>query len=81
MKDRQEQRIVRILGLGLDNQDKHVRITRGENFDVYFGSEQTHEHLQETCMKINEKLDRKGKRLEELSRDEFIDLVSDVGGK
>ena len=80
MEDRQRQKIVRILGLGLDNHDRHIRITRGENFDVYFGSEQTHEQLQETCIKINEKLDRRGKKLDELSRDEFIDLVSDVDG-
>ena len=79
MKDNQNEPIVRILGLGLDNEDQHVRITRGQNFDVYFGSESTHDKLQETCIKINEKLDRKGKRLDELSREEFIDLVTESG--
>lgn len=79
MKDQAPQRIVRILGLGLDNEDRHVRITRGKNFDIYFGSETTHEHLQATCIRINEKLDRKGKELGELSRDEFVDLVSEAG--
>jgi hypothetical protein len=73
-----EQRIVRILGLGLDNEDRHVRVTKGKNFEIYFGSESTHEHMQEACIKINEKLDRRGRRLEDLSREEFIDLVSDV---
>ena len=75
---RKPDRIVRILGLGLDNQDGHVRITRGENFDVWMGSEGTHERMQETCIKINEKLGQKGKRLEELSHSEFLDLVSDI---
>lgn len=65
----------RILGLGLDNADGHVRLTHGKNFDIYLGSENTHEQLQETCIKLNEKLDRRGKRLEDLSRDEFVDLV------
>ena len=74
------ERIVRILGLGLDNEDRHVRITRGKNFDIYFGSEPTHEQMQEACIKINEKLDRRGRRLEDLSREEFIDLVSDADG-
>ncbi len=72
------QRIVRILGLGLDNKDRHIRITQGKNFDVLLGSEATHEQLQETCIRINEKLDKKGKRLEELSEKEFIDLVADA---
>ncbi|HBA82626.1 MAG TPA: hypothetical protein DCZ95_00900 [Verrucomicrobia bacterium] len=73
-----KERIVRILGLGLDHDDGHVRITRGDNFEVYLGSESTHERMQEACMKINEKLDQKGKRLEDLSRQEFIDLVSEI---
>jgi len=75
-----EQRIVGILGLGLDNEDRHVRVTKGKNFQIYFGSESTHERMQETCLKINEKLDRRGRCLEDLSREEFMDLVSDVGG-
>ncbi len=75
-KDREH--IIRILGLGLDNKDRHVRITHGPNFDLFLGSENTHEQMQETCIKINEKLVRRGRRLEDLSRDEFIDLVSDV---
>jgi hypothetical protein len=76
--DEKKERIVRILGLGLDNEDGHVRITKGENFEVYMGSEETHERMQETCIKINEKLGSKGKRLEDLSRKEFIDLVSEI---
>lgn len=68
----------RVLGLGLDTRDRHIRITRGKNFAIYFGSETTHEHLQATCIKLNERLDRQGRRLEDLSRAEFVDLVSDV---
>jgi hypothetical protein len=75
MNDKSRVHRARILGLGLDNADGHVRLTRGENFDIYLGSEKTHEQLQETCIKFNEKLDRRGKRLEDLSRDEFVDLI------
>ena len=75
---KKQERIVRILGLGLDNEDGHVRITRGENFEVFMGSEGTHERMQDACIKINEKLDKKGKRLEDLSRKEFLDLVSEI---
>jgi hypothetical protein len=78
MKDESKERIVRIVGLGLDNEDGHVRITQGKNFSVLLGSETTHERMQETCIKINERLDRRGEQLQDLSREEFIDLVSDI---
>jgi hypothetical protein len=78
MNDKSRVQRARILGLGLDNADGHVRITRGENFDIFLGSESTHEQLQDTCIKINEKLSQRGKRLEDLSRDEFVDLIADL---
>lgn len=77
MNDKSRVQHARILGLGLDNADGHVRLTQGKNFDIYLGSESTHEQLQKTCIKFNEKLDRRGKRLEDLSRDEFVDLIVD----
>ena len=80
MNDKSRVQRARILGLGLDDAQGHVRVTRGRNFDIYLGSESTHERLQETCVKLNEKLDQRGKRLEDLSRDEFMDLVAESGG-
>lgn len=64
-----------LLGLGLDNEDGHKRITKGDNFVLMGGSEETHEHMTEKAMKFNERLQRKGKRLEDLERNEFIDLM------
>lgn len=69
-----------MIGLGLDGKDGHVRITQGPNFAVLMGSEETHERLQETCIKVNEKLERKGRKLGDLSGEEFADLVTEVGG-
>lgn len=66
-----------LLGLGLDNEDGHVRLTRGENFHLLGGSEATHESMQEKCIKFNEKLQGRGKTLEELERKEFLDLAAD----
>jgi hypothetical protein len=77
MNDKSRVQRARIIGLGLDNADGHVRVTQGENFDIYLGSESTHEQLQETCIKLNEKLDRRGKRLEDLSRDEFVEIIAE----
>jgi hypothetical protein len=75
MNDPSKVQRVRILGLGLDNSEGHVRVTRGRNFDIFLGSENTHEQMMETCIKLNEKLKQRGKRLEDLSRDELIDLI------
>lgn len=68
---------VGLLGLGLDNEDGHVRVTRGENFRLLGGSETTHESMQEKCIKFNEKLQDRGKRLDDLDRKEFLDLAAD----
>lgn len=64
-----------MLGLGLDNQDGHTRVTKGENFCLMGGSEETHERMTETALKVNEKLQAKGKRLEEVSTNEFTDIL------
>ena len=70
-----------LAGVGLDAADGHKRLTKGGNFILVGGSEETHETMKETAIKFNEKLSRKGKRLGELSRDEFADLMSDASGK
>jgi len=69
-----------ILGLGLDAADGHTRLTRGKNFVLYGGSEETHSCMQETAIKVNEQLDRRGKRLEDVSPGELVDIFRDVTG-
>lgn len=64
-----------LLGLGLDNEDKHIRITRGRNFHLLGGSEETHETMQRTAIRLNERLKKRGKALEDVDRAEFRDLV------
>lgn len=66
-----------LLGLGLDHADGHTRITRGENFQLYGGSEETHSRMQETAIKVNEKLTQRGKRMEDVSPTELRDIVHD----
>ena len=67
-----------MLGVGLDS-DGHKRITKGENFALVGGTEETHEKMTETAVKINEKINSRGKRLEEVSHEEFDDIAHDVG--
>lgn len=67
-----------LLGLGLDNKDHHKRVTKGENFLLLGGSQETHEDMTEKAIKFNEKLKQRGKKLEDVSKDEFLDIAHDV---
>jgi hypothetical protein len=67
-----------LLGLGLDNEDGHTRLTRGDNFVLYGGSHETHARMQETALKINEKLKDRGKRLEDVSPSELGDILHEA---
>jgi len=67
-----------LLGVGLDNQDGHQRVTRGEEFLLLGGSEETHERMQDAAIRVTEKLKDKGKTLREASVEEVIDLLRDA---
>lgn len=69
-----------MIGLGLDS-DGHKRLTTGDNFVLAGGTQQTHEVMTETAIKINEKLRERGKQLENVSRKEFDDIAHSVGLK
>ncbi len=64
-----------MLGIGLDNEDGHKRLTRGDNFLLVGGSQETHEVMQETAIKVNEQLAKRGKRLEEASPEELREII------
>ena len=68
-----------LLGLGFDCKDGHIRITKGRNFRLYGGSEQTHDLMQEKAIKFNEHLDKKRKNLNGLTKKEFIDIAKKIG--
>ena len=67
-----------LVGLAFDAEDGHTRLTRGENFLLCGGSHETHEVMQETAQKINEHLDRRCKRLEDVSLRELRDICAEV---
>ena len=78
-KDKKDKRKAWLLGVGLDNEDGHLRVTRGENFHLVGGSEDTHSTMQEKAVKFNEKLRERGQRLEEVTKDEFRDIAHQIG--
>jgi len=67
-----------LLGVGLDS-DGHRRVTTGKNFALVGGSEETHATMTETVIKLNERLARTGRELEQVSKAEFEDIVGEVG--
>lgn len=71
--DRRE--IVGFLGVGLDNQDDHQRLTRCEDFLLVGGSAETHERMQDTAIRFGEALRKRGKPLRETSAEEALDLL------
>jgi hypothetical protein len=78
VKKKKPRRKALLLGLGLDS-DGHKRLTKGPNFALIGGTEETHEAMTEKAIKINEKLASKGKQLEDVSREEFDDIAESVG--
>ncbi|MGB9690324.1 hypothetical protein [Thermogutta sp.] len=76
--NQENKKIAGLLGIGLDNDDGQTRITRGKNFVLWGGSKDTHAVMQETAIKVNERLEQSGKRLEDVSLRELRDIIHDV---
>ena len=64
-----------LVGVGLDNQDGHKRITTGEKFILVGGSAETHERMAETTIKTFEELKRRDKHLETIDRRELAEII------
>ena len=73
-----DRRVAGLLGLAFDATDGHKRITRGNNFLLAGGSEQTHGLMRDTILKVNEKLDAHGLDLADVSADELRDLLDEA---
>ena len=67
-----------LVGLAFDAEDGHKRLTRGENFVLAGGSQETHEVMQETAIKVNEHLDRRGRQMADLTVSELRDICESV---
>lgn len=71
-------KITGILGVGLDGDDGQTRITRGKNFVLWGGSQDTHAIMQETAIKVNESLDKRGRQLQDVSPKELREIFHEV---
>ena len=64
-----------LLGVGLDNEDGHKRITTGEQFAIVGGSEETHGRMTETVIKTFEELKHRGKPLQKVDPEELAEII------
>lgn len=64
-----------LLGVGLDNDDGHKRITQGDEFSIVGGSRDTHDRMTETVVKTFEDIKQKGKSLSTVEPEELSDLL------
>lgn len=75
---KRREKIEGILGVGLDNEDGHKRVTSGEQFLLVGGSEETHGRMTETMIKTFEELKSRGKHLNQVDPRELRDIVEKV---
>lgn len=71
--------LVGFLGVGLDG-DGETRLTKSEHFFIVGGSKDTHEHMQDTAIRFDEKLRRNGKTLSETPLEEVIEIFHESRG-
>ena len=66
---------VTLIGIGLDNDDGHTRITRGDGFRLRDGSQETHERMIEVAIKFHEDIKGSGRHTSEMSGAEISDRL------
>ena len=74
-RKKRQPKIRGILGIGLDHEDGHKRITTGEKFVLVGGSQDTHELMTETMVKTFEELKRRDKHLEAVDPRELGEII------
>lgn len=72
---KKEPQVLGLLGVGLDEDGGHRRITRSEEFLLVGGSKETHDSMQEVAIRFGESLKDRGKRLQDASVEEVADLL------
>tara|TARA_B100000029_G_scaffold477008_1_gene521660 strand:+ start:220 stop:465 length:246 start_codon:yes stop_codon:yes gene_type:complete len=71
----QEKSNAHLLGIGLDCEDGHTRITQSEEFSIIGGSEKTHDCMTETICKTFEDLKQEGENLSTVDEEQLQDII------
>lgn len=67
--------MVGLLGVGFDHEDEHIRITQADSYQVLMGSNASHKKLQEMCSQIEQAVQSSGRKLNDYTPEEFMELV------
>ena len=63
MRETGQSRVIGLLGVGFDNEDGHIRITKDDAYQVLMGSGETHTELKKICLRIDESVKASGRVL------------------
>jgi len=77
MADRRISRRI-LMGIGLD-QDGHARVTKGEEYVLVGGSEDTHGKMQDGVERFRDTLERMGTNLQRATRDQMQEAAHESG--
>ena len=77
-KKKSEPTVAGVLGVGVDAEDGHTRVTRTEEMVLVGGSAETHERMQETAIRFGEELEKRGKTLRETPLREAVELLREA---
>ena len=72
---RRKAKSAHLLGIGLDNEDGHKRLTTAEQFTIVGGSDETHGRMTETVIKTFEELKTRGKPLQAVEPQELAEII------
>jgi hypothetical protein len=72
---RRKPKSAHLLGVGLDHDDGHKRLTSAEQFTIVGGSEETHGRMTETVIKTFETLKSRGKSLHAVEPKELAEII------
>jgi hypothetical protein len=67
-----------VLGVGLDRDDGHQRITRTDEMVLVGGSPETHERMQETAIRFGEALEKRGQKLSEVPLRDAVQMLREA---
>jgi hypothetical protein len=79
-RDSRSRRDSLLLGVGFDGDDGHRRVTKGRDFVLVGGSQDTHGQMQDKAIRFDEELKRRGKRLSDVRCEDELREIADRAG-
>ena len=80
MPHRTRKKTVRLLGVGFDADDGHIRITSGDKYDVLMGSDGSHDYLNRLLSGVEREIKQRGLDLDSMSPEDLQSIVQHMNG-